>query len=118
MAGLRPVLAAEPGGRKWTTMQTVRFLQEFGLDALAERFAIRARRHGAFPHLVQLKYSQVFSPMSEPIVRECRGLIVDESDGWRVVCRAYDKFFNLGEPNAHPIDWTTAKVTTSSTGRS
>jgi hypothetical protein len=48
--------------------------------------------------------------MHEPVVRECRGLIVDEADGWRVVCRAYDKFFNASEPNAPAIDWATAVV--------
>jgi hypothetical protein len=48
--------------------------------------------------------------MHEPVVRQCRGLIVDEADGWNVICRAYDKFFNAGEPNAGPIDWRTARV--------
>lgn len=91
-------------------MRTVAFLQEQGLDALRSRFAIGAKRHGVYPHLVQLKYSQIESPMHEAIVQECRGLVVDESDGWRVVCRAYDKFFNHGEPNAPAIDWRTARV--------
>jgi hypothetical protein len=91
-------------------MLTIEFLQSHGLDALHERFAIAARRHMAMPNLVQLKYSQIDSPMHEPIVRECRGVIVDEADAWRVVCRPYDKFFNHGEPYAAPIDWPTAKV--------
>src|SRR5687768_8914316 len=91
-------------------MYSVQFLRDFGLDELCARFMIRARRHATYPNLVQLKYSQVFSPMHEPIVRECRGLIVDEADGWRVVCRAYDKFFNIGEPNAAAVDWGTARV--------
>ena len=77
---------------------------------MCARFAIRAKRHGAYPYLVQLKYSQISSPMHEPVVRQCRGLVVDESDGWRVVCRAYDKFFNAGEPNAATLDWRTARV--------
>lgn len=91
-------------------MLTTEFLKAHSLDELCARFAVRARRHGTYLNLVQLKYSQVFSPMHEPIVRECRGLIVDEADGWRVVCRAYDKFFNLGEPNAAAIEWASAVV--------
>jgi hypothetical protein len=91
-------------------MKTRDFLQSHGLDELCSRFAIAARRHRAHPDLVQLKYSQIESPMAEPIVQECRGLIVDEADGWRIVCRAYDKFFNHGEPNVAAIDWTTARV--------
>ena len=91
-------------------MRTVQFLREFGLDELCSRFAIRARRHGAHPQLVQLKYSQILSPLHEPVVQECRGLVVDEADDWRVVCRAYDKFFNLGEPNAAAVDWGSGRV--------
>jgi hypothetical protein len=91
-------------------METIRFLNQFGLDALGERFAVRARRHARHPNLLSLKYNQVFSPMHERVVQECRGLILDEADGWRVVCRSYDKFFNLGEPNAPQLDWPTARV--------
>ena len=91
-------------------MLTTSFLQSSGLEALCSGFAISAKRHGRYPNLVQLKYNQIESPMDEPIVRECRGLIVDEADGWRVVCRPYDKFFNYGEPLADALDWSSAKV--------
>lgn len=60
--------------------------------------------------LVQLKYNQITSPMAEAIVQQCRGLIVDESRGWEVVCHPFDKFFNWGEPLAAPIDWSSARV--------
>ena len=80
------------------------------LAALAEQYAVKAARHKAYPNLVLLKYSQIASDMSLPIVQECRGIILDEADDWRVVSRAYDKFFNYGEPNAAEIDWATAVV--------
>jgi hypothetical protein len=48
--------------------------------------------------------------MHEPIVRESRGVILDEADDWRVVARAFDKFFNYGESGADEIDWGTARV--------
>ena len=90
-------------------------LQEFlrtggTLTALAEIYAIKSVRHQTYPNLVLFKYSQIASDMSLPIVQESRGVILDEADGWRVVSRAYDKFFNYGEPNAAEIDWTTAVV--------
>ena len=88
-------------------MHTVQFLHEHGLEELCGRYAIRAKRHRNHPNL---KYSQILSPMHEPVVRECRGLIVDEADAWRVVCRAYDKFFNVGESNAAAVDWAAARV--------
>ena len=87
------------------------FLRTGGtLDALAEQYAVKAVRHKAFPNLVLLKYSQIASDMSVKLVQECRGLILDEADGWRVVSRAYEKFFNYGEPGAAAIDWATAVV--------
>lgn len=48
--------------------------------------------------------------MGESIVQECRGIILDESKDWSVVCRGFDKFFNLGEGHAADIDWATAHV--------
>src|SRR5580765_6056887 len=91
-------------------MQTQEYLRANGLAALCAEYKISARRHREFQNLVLLKYSQIESPMSEPIVQQCRGLIVDEADAWRIVSRAYDKFFNHGEPNAANIDWATARV--------
>jgi len=91
------------------------FLREPGwtetkLDALKTRYGITHRRHCAYPNLVLLKYNQIESPFGEPIVQECRGIILDEADHWRIVSRAFSKFFNHGEGHAAPIDWSTAKV--------
>lgn len=92
-------------------MRVVDFLRGGGtLADLEAKYAIKNRRHGELPHLVLLKYNQISSPFAEPIVRECRGLILDESDNWRPVSRAFDKFFNHGEGHAAPIDWSTARV--------
>lgn len=57
------------------------------------------------------KYNQLSSDFSNPIVREARGIIFRE-DNWKCVRRAFDKFFNYGEPNAVEIDWNTARVQT------
>lgn len=80
------------------------------LDHLAEEFAIKAKRHSRYPELVLFKYNQIDSPMSESIVKECRGVILNEADNWSVVARPYDKFFNYGEGHASEIKWETAKV--------
>lgn len=86
------------------------FIREHGLSSLTDRFAIIAKRHGEFPNLVFLKYNQIESPMAEPVVQECRGLILDEADDWRVVSFPFRKFFNYGEGHAAAIDWQTASV--------
>lgn len=79
------------------------------LEELTSTYAIDVKRHSKHPHLVMLKYNQIESPMGEPIVQQCRGLILNEKDNWNVVAWPFDKFFNYGEGHAAPIDWNTAK---------
>lgn len=80
------------------------------LSGLKTQFGIKSNRHAKYPNLVQFKYNQIESPMGERIVQESRGIILDESNGWRVVARPFDKFFNYGEGHAPKIDWATARV--------
>lgn len=55
-------------------------------------------------NLILFKYSQVDSSLSNPMVRECRGIILDE-DSNEVICHPFDKFGNYGEHYADNIDW-------------
>ncbi len=93
-------------------MSTIQsYLRDGGtIAALLSERAIKSSRHPEFANLVLLKYNQIDSPFADPIVRQCRGVILDESDNWRIVSRAFDKFFNHGEGHAAPIDWPTARV--------
>lgn len=59
--------------------------------------------------LVCFKYSQIDSDFNEPLVRECRGIIL-EKDTWNVVAYAFNKFGNYGESYADEIDWASARV--------
>jgi len=61
--------------------------------------------------MVMVKYDQIDSSFYEPIVCECRGLVLDETTN-EVISYPFNKFFNFGEPNAAAIDWKTAKVGT------
>lgn len=89
----------------------VNYLREGGsLAELSERFAIAATRAQRHPNLVLLKYNQIESPFDEVMVRECRGLVLDEADGYRLVSRSFDKFFNHGERLAAPVDFGSAVV--------
>ena len=64
---------------------------------------------------ILFKYSQIDSDFSLEIVREARGLILEDKT-WNVVCYPFKKFFNYGEAYADEIDWKTAKVTSKEDG--
>lgn len=55
-----------------------------------------------------LVYNLFRSELSNPIVKQCRGTVVDE-DG-NIICAPYLKFFNYGDAYADEIDWSTAVV--------
>ncbi len=76
------------------------------LDVLTNDFKIHVVRD---EDLVSLKYNQIESPMAEPIVQECRGMVVDTTHG-KILAHPYNKFWNHGEHLAAPIDWGTARV--------
>jgi hypothetical protein len=86
------------------------FLEADGtLGDLVQSYTIKARRHGKYENLVLLKYG-IDAAFMNPMVRECRGIILDEAKGWGVVSRAFDKFGNDGEGYVPEIDWSTARV--------
>jgi hypothetical protein len=76
------------------------------LEILVETYKIIVNRDGA---LASLKYDQIESPMSEPIVQQCRGMVVDVEQR-RVLAWPYNKFWNHGDVQADVIDWSTARV--------
>jgi hypothetical protein len=75
------------------------------LEDLEEAFAIERTIKN---NKVSLNYHMIKSPMDQKIVRECRGLIL-RLGTWDVVAFPFYKFFNLGEGQADPINWETAK---------
>ncbi len=65
------------------------------LDELNTELGIVACKHPHLP-LVILNYNQINSPKTNPIVRECRGLVL-HSDTYDLVARGFCRFFNWGE---------------------
>jgi hypothetical protein len=74
---------------------------------LCEPYCVKSKRDGPF---VLLKYEQFRSDFSIPLVRECRGIILDESDGYKPVCVPFFKFGNFNESYIPEIDWSTART--------
>ena len=60
--------------------------------------------------LIMFKYSQIDSDFNLKLVRECRGLILDE-ETMEVVCHPFEKFGNYGEAYCPEIDWKSCYVT-------
>ena len=55
------------------------------------------------------KYNQIDSDFNIPMVRECRGIILETST-WNIVCHPFHKFGNYGESYVPEIDWNSASV--------
>ena len=73
-------------------------------------YCIQVSRDTMFGHkLIMFKYSQIDSDFNNPVVRECRGLILDE-DTLELVTIPFFKFGNYGESYCPNIDWTSARV--------
>ena len=73
------------------------------LEALAETYAVKAVWHKTYPNMILSKYNQIASDMSLPLVRECRGVILDEADDWRVVGRSSQQAFC--PPLVQSLEW-------------
>lgn len=92
-------------------LKVQQYLIDFGLDTLQDQFKIKVRRHNKYPNLICLNYNQLeSSPKDHPVVRECRGLILDEENNWFVVSYPYKRFFNYGEFGADEICWSSART--------
>lgn len=85
-------------------------LMEHGLNAVLAKYDLSASRHSKYSNLVSLKYKQCTADFKEPAVRQARGIVLDESNGWAIVAKGYDKFFNIGESLGYSLDevenWT------------
>lgn len=68
--------------------------QHHSLDTLESQLGIKSNFHD--DGRVILNYDQIESPKTHPIVKECRGLVLDSYD-WALVARSFPRFFNAGE---------------------
>jgi len=76
-------------------LETQKYLRDGNtLDDLKTKYGIRHNR--SYDNLVILNYSQIDSPKTNPLVMECRGLIL-EADTWNLVSIPFYRFFNYGE---------------------
>ena len=91
-------------------LKLVEQIKQNGLEFICNKYSITAKRHGKYDNLVLLKYDQINSDPKLELVREARGIILDEANDWKVVCYSYHRFANYGEGWAEEIDWHTARA--------
>lgn len=87
------------------SLKIVEFLrtQSDGLEALTRHpYNLNLRRHSKYPNLVLFHYQQTLSKLTDSIVREARGTVLDEANNWEPVCLPYLKFDNYN-PLVHEI---------------
>lgn len=85
------------------------------LKSLTDNLGIKVYEHPILP-LVGLKYSQINSPKTNPIVRDCRGIVL-EKYSWQVVAKTFRRFFNYGEDISNcKFDWSNFTTTTKEDG--
>lgn len=65
------------------------------LELLEQQLGIKTTCHE--DGRVIFNYSQIDSPKQNPIVMECRGLVLDMNNNWELVARSFPRFFNYGE---------------------
>jgi hypothetical protein len=70
-------------------------------------YHLKIKREGCF---ILLKYDHLRSDMNIELVRECRGIILDESNRYLPVCVPFFKFGNIGESYVPAIDWKSSHV--------
>ena len=86
------------------------WLNANGLEALAEH-DIRVARDARYPNLFNLKYGSVMADKTLPIVRACRGAVVEKiGDKVELKAYAFDRFFNEGEGGCHQLNWDNVRV--------
>lgn len=90
------------------------WLNDRGFKALEQlvEFDIRVASDVRYPKLFNLKYGSVMSDKANPLVRACRGAVVERNNKghYKLVAYAFDRFFNVGEANCHELDWSRTKV--------
>lgn len=85
-------------------------------ESLAESLGIKIYRHPTLP-LVGFKYSQVDSPKTHPVVRDARGIVLEDGT-WNVVAKPFRRFFNAGEDaeNFAMFNWSNFSATSKEDG--
>lgn len=77
-------------------LKTQIYIQNNGLEKLISTYSLVANYSKRYPNLVQLCYHQLETPKNE-ITNECRGLILDTADNYKVVSYPFYRFSDYSD---------------------
>lgn len=77
------------------------------LEKLISTYNLKANYHKDFPNLVQLCYHQIDTPKND-ITNECRGIILDTKNDYKVVCYPFYRFGDYN-PSKNKVDFNNCK---------
>ncbi len=89
-------------------LKTVQYIQEHGLEKLISKYSLVANRSLKYPNLIQLCYHQLDTPKNE-ITNECRGLILDTADNYKVVSYPFYRFSDYDDRSDKVLDMSSLK---------
>lgn len=92
-------------------LEVQKYLKSNSFESLENSLGIVSNFHPTDSRVI-LNYSQINSPKKDPVVKECRGLVLDRNT-YRVIARAFPRFYNLGEcPDTESrFDWRSCSTT-------
>lgn len=76
-------------------LEIQRYLIKNSLQQLQDEYSIKVTKHEDGRRILNYHQIDSYSKRFDPIVRECRGLVLDKDNV--LVARAFKRFFNLGE---------------------
>ncbi len=80
------------------------------IQTIYDELGVRVKEYAE--GLYVFNYSQIDSPKTNDVVRECRGSICARDDGgWFFVCRPFKRFFNYGEASETLDDFDFSRST-------
>lgn len=89
-------------------LNTQKYIQEHGIESLISEFNLVANWSKRYPNLVQLCYHQLETPKNE-ITNECRGLILDAKDNFKVISYPFYRFSDYSDRSDSTLDMKSLK---------
>lgn len=91
-------------------LHTVKYLLYNGIESIEDKYGLKIRNYDDEGIMI-LNYSMIDSPKFDPVIRECRSLILTNAYPYRVISRSFDRFYNYTEcPDSNDFNFSKSIV--------